>query len=96
MAERIAAKFPPTASSEKLEVLLDQMFQEYGYHGSTLDFHHRSNSYLNEVIDDREGLPITLSLLLMEVGQASRSTHFRTGHTWAFSCSLSGTGQKHR
>ena len=72
MAERIAAKFPPTASSkEKLEVLLDQMFREYGYHGSTLDFHHRANSYLNEVIDDREGLPITLSLLLMEVGSAS-------------------------
>ncbi len=70
MAERIATKFPPSASSrEKLEVLLDQMFSEYGYHGSTLDFHHRANSYLNEVIDDREGLPITLSLLLMEVGQ---------------------------
>ena len=70
MAERIATKFPPTASSkEKLEILMDQMFQEYGYHGSTLDFHHRSNSYLNEVIDDREGLPITLSLLLMEIGQ---------------------------
>ena len=48
---------------------MEQMFVHHGYHGSSLDFHHRANSYLNEVIDDREGLPITLSLLLLEVGQ---------------------------
>ena len=40
-----------------------------GFHGSTLDFHHRSNSYMNEVIDDREGLPITLSVLFMELAK---------------------------
>ncbi|HKA07921.1 MAG TPA: transglutaminase-like domain-containing protein, partial [Gemmataceae bacterium] len=28
-----------------------------------------SNSYLNEVIDDREGLPITLSVLYMDLGR---------------------------
>ena len=38
-----------------------------GFHGSTLDYHHRSNSYMNEVMDDREGLPITLSVLLIEL-----------------------------
>ena len=38
-----------------------------GFHGSTLDYDHRSNSYLNEVIDDREGLPITLSVLFIEL-----------------------------
>ena len=37
------------------------------FHGSTLDYNHRSNSYLNEVIDDREGLPITLSVLFIEL-----------------------------
>ena len=70
LAERIAEKIPPSATQrEKLDVLMGQMFVHHGYHGSTLDFHHRANSYLNEVIDDREGLPITLSLLLLEVGQ---------------------------
>ena len=38
-----------------------------GYHGSTLDYNHPSNSYMNEVMDDREGLPITLSVLFIEL-----------------------------
>lgn len=70
MAERISQTIPPSATQrEKLDILMDQMFSHFGYHGSNLDYYHRSNSYLNEVIDDREGLPITLSLLLMELGK---------------------------
>ena len=70
MAKLIAEKIPPTATQkEKLDILMDQMFVQYGYHGSGMDFHNRANSYINEVIDDREGLPITLSLLLMELGR---------------------------
>jgi regulator of sirC expression with transglutaminase-like and TPR domain len=38
-----------------------------GFHGSTLDYNHRSNSFINEVMDDREGLPITLSVLFIEL-----------------------------
>ena len=49
------------------EQLASQLFNEMGFHGSTLDFHHRSNSYMNEVMDDREGLPITLSILFIEL-----------------------------
>jgi len=68
MAEKIKKKFPEKASGEeKLESLVFQLFQEMGFHGSTLDYNHRSNSYLNEVIDDREGLPITLSVLFIEL-----------------------------
>ena len=44
-------------------------FQEYGYHGSTTNYYSKSNSYLNEVIDDREGLPISLSVLYMSVAK---------------------------
>jgi serine protease Do len=70
LSSRISQKFPPDAmKSEKLHILIDELFDHLGYHGSTLDYHHRSNSYLNEVIDDREGLPITLSLLFMEIGR---------------------------
>ncbi len=70
MAERIAENIPPSATQiEKLHILMDQMFVHYGYHGSNLDFYHRANSYLNDVIDDRTGIPITLSVLLMELGK---------------------------
>ena len=45
------------------------LFQEYGFHGSTTNYYNKSNSYLNEVIDDREGLPILLSVLYISLAQ---------------------------
>ncbi len=70
MADQIRKNISSQASSrEKLEVLMEEFYAKMGFHGSSLDFHHRGNSYLTEVIDDREGLPITLALLLMEVGR---------------------------
>ena len=70
LAERISGHFPPHATNkEKITLVIEHLFNRMGYHGSTLDFHHRSNSYINEVIEDREGLPITLCLLLMEIGK---------------------------
>jgi len=46
------------------------LFEENGFHGSRGDYENRSNSYINEVIDDREGLPITLSVLYVELAAA--------------------------
>ncbi|MFN0078794.1 MAG: trypsin-like peptidase domain-containing protein [Prosthecobacter sp.] len=46
------------------------LFEENGFHGSRHDYSSRSNSYLNELIDDREGLPITLSVLYVELASA--------------------------
>lgn len=43
------------------------LFEENGFHGSRGDYENRSNSYMNEVLDDREGLPITLSVLYIEL-----------------------------
>lgn len=45
------------------------LFEERGFHGSRVDYYSRPNSYLNEVIDDREGLPITLSVLYLELAR---------------------------
>jgi serine protease Do len=70
IALRISENIPNSATpKEKLDIVLDQLFFEYGFRGSTLDFHHRGNSYLNDVIDKRSGIPITLSLLLIELGK---------------------------
>ncbi|MAH26169.1 MAG: hypothetical protein CMI19_04360 [Opitutae bacterium] len=68
LAGKIEKSFTKSSTQEeKLLILVKQLFGEMGFHGSTLDYHHRSNSYMNEVIDDREGLPITLSILLIEL-----------------------------
>ena len=45
------------------------LFEELGFHGSRTNYYHRSNSYLNEVLDDREGLPITLAVLYQSLGK---------------------------
>ncbi len=45
------------------------MFEENGFHGSRGDYYNRANSYLNEVLDDREGLPITLSIVYLELAR---------------------------
>lgn len=70
MASDIIERFPPEASDQtKLAALNKFLFEDHGYHGSRGDYYHRSNSYMNEVIDDREGLPITLSILYMELAK---------------------------
>jgi len=48
---------------------MTHLFETMRFNGSTGAYYHRSNSYLNEVLDDREGLPITLSLLFIEVAK---------------------------
>jgi serine protease Do len=42
------------------------MFHDNGFHGSREDMNHRANSYLDQVMADREGLPVTLCLLHAE------------------------------
>jgi regulator of sirC expression with transglutaminase-like and TPR domain len=68
LAKEVQATFPKNADEEqRLEALTKYMFEQRGFHGSRADYYSRSNSYLNEVIDDREGLPITLSVLYLEL-----------------------------
>ncbi|MGB7923794.1 MAG: transglutaminase-like domain-containing protein [Pyrinomonadaceae bacterium] len=45
------------------------MFEEMGFAGNQLDYYDPRNSFLNDVIDRRRGIPITLSILYMEVGR---------------------------
>ena len=43
------------------------LFQELAFRGNTEQYYDARNSYLNEVIDRRTGIPITLSTVYMEV-----------------------------
>jgi serine protease Do len=45
------------------------LFHENGFHGSRNDYDSASNSYVNEVIEDREGLPISLSVVYLELAR---------------------------
>src|SRR3972149_8015700 len=43
------------------------LFDEEGFRGNSEDHYDPKNSFLNEVIDRRKGIPITLSILYMEI-----------------------------
>jgi len=55
--------------AETLDAVIEHLFTTLSFHGSVGAYGHRSNSYLNEVLDDREGLPISLSVLFVEIAK---------------------------
>jgi serine protease Do len=70
MARKIKASLPDGADeTAKREALNKYLFTERGFHGSRGNYYDRANSHMSEVLDDREGLPITLSVLYMELGR---------------------------
>lgn len=69
VAEIKAARVAEGEEEETLAALDRYLFEDNGFHGSRTEYNDRANSYLNEVLDDREGLPITLSVLYMELGR---------------------------
>ena len=72
MARELAESLPKEADEKaKLAALRKYLFEDNGFHGSRADYYNRSNSYLNEVLDDREGIPITLAAVYMELGARS-------------------------
>lgn len=64
--KRLRADIPAT---ETLALLNHYLFGELGFAGNTGDYYDPRNSYLNDVIDRRLGIPITLSILYIEVGR---------------------------
>jgi regulator of sirC expression with transglutaminase-like and TPR domain len=53
----------------RLHRLREYLFVEQGFAGNHDDYYDPRNSFLNDVLDRRQGIPITLSLVLMEVGK---------------------------
>ena len=53
----------------KIESLNAYLFEERGFRGNAEEYYDPRNSFLNDVIDRRLGIPITLSVIYMEVGR---------------------------
>jgi regulator of sirC expression with transglutaminase-like and TPR domain len=52
-----------------IAVLNDVLFRQHGFRGNRDDYFDPRNSFLNEVLDRRTGIPISLCVLYMEVAQ---------------------------
>lgn len=51
-----------------LRGLCRYLFHEMGFRGNTQDYYDPRNSYLNQVLDHRTGIPISLSVVAMALG----------------------------
>ena len=56
-------------SSEQINSLNHYLFAEQGFKGNRDDYYDHRNSYLNEVLERKLGIPITLSIVYIEVGK---------------------------
>jgi regulator of sirC expression with transglutaminase-like and TPR domain len=69
-ARRLRARLGINAVLEDRVIALNEfLFDDLGFSGNTDDYYDPRNSYLNEVIDRRTGIPITLAVLYMEIGR---------------------------
>lgn len=70
MAARLRARMPQATGAEEKVIALNQfLYEDLGFWGNTEDYYDPRNSYLNDVMDRKSGIPITLSVLYMEVGR---------------------------
>ena len=70
IAEAAQARTPSQAGPlEELNAITDLLFGVIGFAGNRDDYYDPNNSYLHQVLERRLGIPITLSLLCIEVGR---------------------------
>ena len=66
LKRRLRGDIGPT---DTLIALNHYLFDELGFRGNAEDYYDPRNSFLNEVLDRRLGIPITLSLVHVEIGR---------------------------
>lgn len=57
------------SATETIIALNHYLFGELGFAGNAADYYDPRNGFLNDVLDRRLGIPITLSIIYMEVGR---------------------------
>src|SRR6476620_642591 len=70
--DQLAERFcPPKHStpSSNIQALNELLFEEQKFTGNDEEYDDPRNSYLNDVLDRRKGIPITLALVYTEVGR---------------------------
>ena len=70
MGAQARQRMPPGgALRDRVAALSSYLFAEQGFHGNVEDYYDPRNSFLNDVLDRRTGIPVTLSAVYIEVGR---------------------------
>lgn len=68
LGDRVRRRQPDGSVRERLEALREVLGAEEGFRGDAEEYFAPENSFLDRVLERKRGLPITLSLLYVEVG----------------------------
>lgn len=70
-ANYVRGRFDPQTAdaAERIAQLNSFLFDELGFAGNTQEYYDPQNSFLHSVMDRRVGIPITLSILYIELGR---------------------------
>ena len=70
LADAVRTELPPSPThNDTLQCLNSHLFIKEGLRGNTGEYYDPRNSFLNEVLETKVGIPITLSVIYMEVGR---------------------------
>jgi regulator of sirC expression with transglutaminase-like and TPR domain len=75
LAQQVLTTLGNTSSSEntdsltKIDAINKVLFEDEHFHGNEEDYYNPDNSFLNKVLDTHVGIPISLSLVYMEVSK---------------------------
>lgn len=70
MADKLKRRLRADISPADTIVALNRyLFDELGFSGNAADYYDPRNSFLNEVLDRRCGIPITLAIVYVEIGR---------------------------
>lgn len=69
MAGAVADRRPGLAAPQRYEAMRETLVEEYSLAGNVEDYYAPENSYLNRVLETRLGIPVSLSVVWIEVGR---------------------------
>jgi serine protease Do len=76
LAEAAKKNVEPSASpTDQVKQFNKVFFEENGFHGSRSEYYSYENSYVSSVLDDREGIPLTLAIVYLEVASRAGLTN---------------------
>jgi len=80
LSRRVAARIDDAGDPVQCIAALNYvLFDEERFRGNTSDYYDPRNSFVNDVLERRLGIPITLALLYMEVGRRAGFQLFGVG-----------------
>ena len=53
----------------KISMLNEHLFQKYGFSGDTEDYYNPKNNFLNQVLEKKSGIPLSLSIIYSEIAK---------------------------